>query len=148
LEPQVWKYWLSSSPSAADFEAGVFGAEEIDQFVVDDFDDLLAGLDAEEDVLAEGFFFDALDEIAGDFEIDVGVEQGQPDIAQSGANVFLGNFSEAAQVFEDALQLAAESIEHGGRLNHGFSKNKIRSATRPIRASADFGRCHRIWWWS
>ena len=35
------------------FKPGVFGAEQIDQFVVDDFDDLLAGLNALDDFLPE-----------------------------------------------------------------------------------------------
>ena len=48
---------------------------EVDQLVVDDLDDLLAGIEGAQDVLAERFLGDALDEVVGDGEIDVGVEQ-------------------------------------------------------------------------
>ena len=47
-----------------------------DQFVVDDADDLLAGVEGAENLLAERLLGDALDKVVGDREIDVGVEQG------------------------------------------------------------------------
>ncbi len=90
------------------FKRGVGRAEQVDQFIVDDFDDLLAGMDALDDFLAEGLGLDAVDEIAGDLEIDVGFEQRHADFAQGIGDVGLGNFAEAAQVFEGVLELAAQ----------------------------------------
>jgi len=92
---------------AAELDAGIGGAEKFDEFVVDDFDDLLAGLDAEKNILADGLVFDAVDEIASDLEIDIGFKEGQPDFAEGIADVFLGNFAESAQVFEGFLKLGA-----------------------------------------
>ena len=89
------------------FSAGVLRAEQVHQFVMDDFDDLLAGLDALDDFRAEGFGFDALDEVAGDLEIHVGLQQRHADLAQGIGDVGLGNFPEAAQVAEGVLELAA-----------------------------------------
>ena len=92
---------------AAQIQRGVLRAEQVDQFVVDDFDDLLAGLDALDDFRADGLGLDAFDEIAGDLEIDVGFEQRQAHFAQGVADVVLGNFAEAAQIAKGVLELAA-----------------------------------------
>ena len=82
-------------------------AEQFGEFVGNDFDDLLAGLDAGDDFRAERLGFDALDEIARDLEIHVGFEQRHADFAQGVAGVGLGNFAEAAQILEGVLELAA-----------------------------------------
>jgi len=71
----------------------VFGAEEIDELIVNDFDDLLPRLNALDDFLAEGFCFDALDEVARDLEIHVRFQQRHAHLTQRFANVFLGDFS-------------------------------------------------------
>ena len=89
------------------FSAALVGAEQVHEFVIDDFDDLLAGLDALDDFRADGFGFDAFDEIAGDLEIHVGFQQRHADFAQGIGNVGLGNFSEPAQVAKGVLELAA-----------------------------------------
>jgi len=60
--------------------------------------------DAEKDFLADGLVFNALDKIARDLEIDVGFQQSQTDFAQGIADVFFGDFAEAAQVLEGALE--------------------------------------------
>ena len=82
---------------AAEIQRGVGRAEQVHEFVVDDFDDLLAGLDALDDFRADGLGFDALDEIAGDLEIHVGFQQRHADLAQGIGDVGLGNFPEPAQ---------------------------------------------------
>ena len=74
---------------------------------MDDFDDLLAGLDASDDFRAKGFGFDALDEIAGDLEIHVGFQQRHADFAERITRVGLGNLAEAAQIAEGVLEFAA-----------------------------------------
>ena len=75
---------------------------------MDDFDDLLAGLDALDDFLAERFGFDAFDKIAGDLEIDVGFQQRQPHLAQGIADIGLGDFAQTAQIFDCVLKPSAE----------------------------------------
>jgi hypothetical protein len=57
-------------------ERGRALAEEADELVVDDLDDLLAGRDALQDLLAGALGLDALHELAGDLEVDVGREEG------------------------------------------------------------------------
>ena len=51
--------------------------------------------------------FDALDEIARDLEVHVRLQQGHAHFAQGIGDVALGNFSEAAQIAEGVLELAA-----------------------------------------
>ena len=60
------------------------------EFVVHDADDLLAGIERSEHVLAERLLGDALDEVVGDVEIDVGLEQGGADLLQALLDVGLG----------------------------------------------------------
>ena len=93
--------------AAAEIQPGVGRAEQVHEFVVDDFDDLLAGLDALDDFRADGLGFDALDEIAGDLEIHIGFQQRHADLAEGVGDVGLGNFSEPAQISEGVLELAA-----------------------------------------
>ena len=56
---------------------------------------------------AERLGLDAFDEIARDLEIDVGFEECHADFAQGVGGVALGNFAEAAQIFEGVLEFAA-----------------------------------------
>jgi hypothetical protein len=91
----------------AQIQPGALRAEQVHKFVVDDFDDLLTGLDALDDLGADGLGFDALDEIARDLEIHVGFQQRHADFAERVCDVGLGNFSEPAQVSKRVLELAA-----------------------------------------
>jgi hypothetical protein len=97
----------------AQIERRVGRAEQFDQFIADDLDDLLAGLDAAHDLLADGLLFHRLDEIPGHLEIDIGFEQGHAHLAEGVRDVVLGDFAETAQVFERLLKFAAERVEHG-----------------------------------
>ena len=74
---------------------------------MDDFDDLLTGLDALDNFRPEGFDTDALDEIARHLEVHVGFQQRHADFAERVARVGLGNFAEAAQIAEGVLEFAA-----------------------------------------
>ena len=50
---------------------------------MDDFDKLLPGLYRTNDGFANSLFFDALDKIAGDRIVDISIEQGKTDCADS-----------------------------------------------------------------
>jgi hypothetical protein len=92
---------------ATELNGGIGRAKEFDEFVVDNFNDVLAGLNAEKDFLTDRLVLDALNEIASDLEINVGFQEGQTDFAEGIADVFLRNFTEATQVFEGFLKLGA-----------------------------------------
>jgi hypothetical protein len=97
----------------AELDGGVGRAKEIDHFILNDFDDLLTGLDALNDFLPQSLGFDLFDKIAGNLELDISFEQSHADLAQGVADVGLGDFAQAAQVAEGGLQFAAQRIEHG-----------------------------------
>ncbi len=64
-------------------------AEQLDQLVANDLDDLLARRERGEHVLADGFDADALDEALDDLEIDVGFEKSHAHFAQGLLDILL-----------------------------------------------------------
>ena len=67
-------------------------AEQRQQLVADDLDDLLARRQALEDRLVHRAIAHAIDEGLDDLEVDVGLEQRQPDFPEGGLD---GRFGEA-----------------------------------------------------
>jgi hypothetical protein len=104
---------------AAESQRGIGGTEKVDQFIVDDLDDLLTGLNALDDLLAEGLDFDLLDKIPGDLEIDIRVQERHADIAEGIRYIGLRDFAQSAEVAEGVLQFLAQGIEHGSILKRG-----------------------------
>ena len=98
---------------ARQVEDAVAGTEQLDELVVDDLDDLLAGGQAREDILADGLLANARDEVLDDLEVDVGLEQGEPDLAHGGVDVGLADPAPAGQVAERRSKALAEGVEHG-----------------------------------
>lgn len=88
-------------------------AEDFDEFVVEDFDDLLAWGDGAEDFLAHGFGFDGFEEVFGDLEIDVGLEEGEADVLHGVGDIRLADAAEPAQFFEGVFEFVGEEREHG-----------------------------------
>jgi len=89
-------------------------AERGDQFLIDDLDHLLRRLEALLDFSADGPLFDAVDEVLGDLEVNVGFEQGHAHLAHGGVNVILGQLAFAPKLFKDVLQAITEAFEHAG----------------------------------
>jgi len=85
-------------------EPGVARPHQRRQLVVDDLHDLLAGRDALQDVLAERALAHVGDEVLDDLEVDVGLEQGEPDLAHRARDRLLVERSASPQVAEGALQ--------------------------------------------
>ncbi len=80
-------------------------AEDLDQFLVNDLDDLLRRRERHEHFLAHGFLFDIFDELFDNTEVDVGFEERHADLPQGGLHVFSRKFAFAAQILENPLQL-------------------------------------------
>ena len=95
-----------------EFEARRVFAEEGDELVANDLDDLLGGREGGEDFSAHGFDADVLDEVVGDVEVDVGFEQGHADFAQSVGDVFFSERALTAQSLEGALQFVCKGFKH------------------------------------
>ena len=96
-----------------EFEAGGVRAEDGDELVVDDLDDLLGGGEGGGDLGAQGLGADVFDEVAGDVEVDVGFEQGDADLAEGFVDVLVGEGALAAEGLEGALEFFGESFKHG-----------------------------------
>ena len=103
--------WLIGVPLS--LLAGVAVAtQNVDQRVMHDLDDLLAGGDGFGDRLTGGLILYFLDEIAGDREGDVGLEKGDADLAQGGFDVILGEGTLLGQPVEDTGQAFGEIFKH------------------------------------
>ena len=79
-------------------------AERRHQLFVDDLHDLLARVEPGQQVAADGPLTDPRDEVLDDLEVDVRLEQREPDLAQRDVEVALGDLGLAAQTTRDALQ--------------------------------------------
>jgi len=64
-------------------------------------------------LLANGFSLHLINELLYDFEIDVGFEQGEAQLAQRLLHVLFVENSLPAQGFEGALKAFLEVLEHG-----------------------------------
>jgi hypothetical protein len=71
-------------------EARGCAAHQRGQLVVDDLDDLLAGVELLGDLEPEGLLLDGRRELLDDLEVDVGLEQREPDLPHRTVDVVLG----------------------------------------------------------
>ena len=90
-----------------------FLAERLDQRIVDDLDDHLAGLDRLDHRGADRLGAGAVDERAHDFERHVGLEQRAAHLAHGGVDVLLGEGAAAGQLVQYAGELFGKALEHG-----------------------------------
>ena len=97
---------------ALQVERPVARREELDELLVDDLHDLLTGRQALEDVGADRALADPGDEVPDDLEVDVGLEQRQPDLAHRGVDVRLADAAATGQGGERLAQAIAEGVEH------------------------------------
>ena len=74
-----------------------------DQLLVDDLDHLLGRREALHHLGADTPLADALDKVLDDLKVDVGFQQRQPDLAQGGVNVRLGQLAPVGELAEYAL---------------------------------------------
>ncbi len=98
---------------ARQVESPIAGRQELDELVVDDLDHLLPRRQAVEDVVADRLLADAGDEILDHLEVDVRLEQREPDLAHGGVDVGFADPSAAGQAAEGLAQSIAEGVEHG-----------------------------------
>ena len=85
---------------------GVF-AQDVDQFVVDDFYDLFGRRERCGYFFADSAGADVLDEVVDDGEVDVGLEEGEADLAEGVGDVLVGDGALAAEVLEGTLEFVA-----------------------------------------
>ena len=98
---------------ALEVERMVDRAHQVDEFLVDDADDLLAGIERLEDRLADRLLGDAVHEVVDDLEADVGFEQRLLDELEPVAHVRFGELALAAQRLERGTETVLKGFEHG-----------------------------------
>ena len=89
-----------------------FAAEHLDQLVMDDLDDHLAGLDRLQHRRADRLLADAVGEGAHHVERDVGLEQRAANLAQRRRDVGLGQRAAAGQAVQDGAKPLLQHLEH------------------------------------
>ncbi len=72
---------------------------------MDDLDDLLGGREGGGYLLAHGAGADVLDELGDDVEVDVGLEEGEADLAEGVGDVLVGDGALAAEILKGSLEL-------------------------------------------
>src|SRR5699024_7190574 len=107
-------------------------AQDLDQFVVDDLDDLLGGVQCLGDLLPQGALAHTAGELADDGDRDVGVEQRAADLTDGLVDIRLGEAAMAAQPLERGCDAIGEVVEHEalplGRMDR---TSLVRRARRP-----------------
>ena len=89
-------------------DAAGLAAEDLHQFLVDDLDDLLAGVQGRRYLGTEGAFPDPGRELAHDGNGDVGIQEGAADLPDCGINISLGEAALATEVLEGCCQPVRE----------------------------------------
>ncbi len=87
-------------------------AEHGGELVVDDLDELLAGRDGAELRDADRFLLDALEELARELEVDVGLEQHAAHFAQPFFDVGFGEDAPTAQPGKGRFEFLGQLVEH------------------------------------
>ncbi len=83
------------------------------ELLVDDLDDLLGGGEAPGELGPGATQPDPLDEVADDLQADVGLEEGDPDLAQHLGDVGVAEAAASAKAREDPVEAVGEGLEHG-----------------------------------
>ena len=87
-------------------------AEQQRQLVAHNLDDLLVGRKLQQHFGAEGFFANVREQFVDHADVDVAFEQRFADAVERFVHVLLREFSLAAQVLENALQLVCQVLKH------------------------------------
>jgi hypothetical protein len=87
--------------------------EDRDHLVAHDAQHGLVGAEAPQHLLARGGYPHAVEQLLGDFEVDVRLEQRQTDLAQRGVDLGLAEHTVAPQGPEDPLKPLAQRLEQG-----------------------------------
>ena len=96
----------------AELESLATLAEHGRELVVDDLDELLAGRDGAQLRDAHGLFLDALEELAGELKVDVGLEQDAAHLAEAFFDVGFGEDAAAAEARKGRFEFFGQLVEH------------------------------------
>ena len=95
-------------PGLCQPDAAGLAAEDLNELLVDDLDDLLAGVQCPGDLGAERALTDLAGELPHHGHGNVGVQQGPADLADCGVDVGLGEAALATEILEGCCQPVRE----------------------------------------
>ena len=99
-------------PAIGTWPARLGPAEHLDEMVVDDLDDHLAGRDRAHHLLADRLLAHRGDEIAHHRQRDIGFQERDADLAQGRGDIVLAERAAPAQPVENLAETIAEGVEH------------------------------------
>ena len=102
-------------PLRGEREVAPGAAHQRGQLLVDDLHDLLAGVEALQDIRAQAALLHGLRELLDDLEVDVGLEQREADLPHRAVDVGLGQLAAAADVGKRRAEALGELVKHGRR---------------------------------
>ena len=101
-------------PACFEVERMIHRPHQVDQFAVDDADELLGRVERFEHPLADRIFADPLQELLGDVIGHVGLEQGCPNVGEPLPHVGGREFAAAAERVEGGGEGGSQRFKHGG----------------------------------
>ena len=111
-------------------------SHQVDEFVVDDADDLFGGPHRLEHALAEGLLGDRFDEAVHDFVIDVGFQQRLADLLHSFANVGLSQL--AAEERKGTTKTIGNALKHASLTPAGAKEEADCRSASEVKQPAPF----------
>ena len=122
---------------------GVF-AQDVDQFVAHDLDDLFGGRQRRHHFLANRLLADVVDQLFDHFEIDVGFQQRHADFFQRFADVLFRQCALSAQVLKGALQFVCQVLKHCQESKSGWMGMVFRASMLSLRISRKNSQSSRL----
>jgi hypothetical protein len=98
--------------------------ERAGQLGVDGLDDLLGRVEGLADLLTDERLAESFDDALDDLEVDVRLEQREPDLLEGRVDRLLVEASAAADLVEGGLELGGERVEHGGGLVGSWGRER------------------------
>ena len=89
-------------------------SEQGHEFLVNHLDHLLARGDASEHLAPESFLSHRLDKAGGHIVVHVGLDEGEPHLAQGRGDIRFRQLPHPPEVPEDVLQAVGQAFKHGG----------------------------------
>src|SRR5262249_36314168 len=109
--------------------------------------DLFTGVEGAEDFLADRFLLDTLDEVVGDGEVDVSVEQGLADFLQAVVDIGRGEPAAATEAPEGVGEAALNAFKHGVSPPTAVGHKTRHSRAEPVRRTVNhqiYGICRKV----
>ena len=86
--------------------------EDVREFLVDELDDLLAGIERLGGLDSNGTFADARHDVSDHRHVDVGFQKRGADLLEHFVDIGLGEATLATNALEDAVEAVGEIVEH------------------------------------